>query len=76
MPNTHQEINASYLLGAQAAIILSQSRIKPEPFVNLLRKLLFSTEAQEVLIEGMAKLMPHSASRKIADIITKLSEKE
>lgn len=75
MPGTHQEANAAFLVHAQAAIVLSQNKIKAEPFVNLLRKLLFATEAQEVLRQGMANVMPRNAAAKIAGIIVKVAER-
>lgn len=73
MPQTHQELNALLMMEMQAAIVLNQNKIKAENFTNLIRKLLFAGEAQEILKTNISKIMPREGSKKIADIILKLA---
>src|SRR6185503_5209430 len=74
MPNSHQEINGGLLVKETAAIVLNQAKIKAENFTNLVRKLLFEPEAQEVLKTNIGTIMPHGADKKIAEIILKLAD--
>lgn len=75
MPDTHQEANALTLMRSNAAIVMSQKHIRLTGFVNLLRRLLFASEAQEELKKNIGLLMPHDATEKITEIILKQAEK-
>ncbi|HYV33323.1 MAG TPA: UDP-N-acetylglucosamine--N-acetylmuramyl-(pentapeptide) pyrophosphoryl-undecaprenol N-acetylglucosamine transferase [Candidatus Limnocylindria bacterium] len=74
LPESHQEINALFLLRANAAVVLNQQRVVPEAFIELIRKLLFAHEAQVALKANIEKIMPHDANKKISEIIIKLAE--
>ena len=75
MPGTHQDLNAYLLIHNNAAIVLSQKKITLAGFVNLVRRLLFAQEAQDVLTQNIGELMPHDSNDKISSIILKLAEK-
>ena len=75
MPHTHQDFNAFLLIRQNAAIVLSQTKITLTGFVNMVRRLLFAQEAQDVLKENMGKIMPHDSNEKISREILKLAEK-
>jgi UDP-N-acetylglucosamine--N-acetylmuramyl-(pentapeptide) pyrophosphoryl-undecaprenol N-acetylglucosamine transferase len=76
MPDSHQEFNAILLMRLEAAIVISQKRMSPEGFTGLIRKFLFAQEAQNLLKENIAKIMPHDAAERISDIILKLAIKK
>ncbi len=73
MPSSHQEYNALLLARENAAIILQQKKITSEIFVNIIRKLLFEHEASEALKYNINRIMTHSGSEKISEIILKLA---
>lgn len=75
MPESHQEINALYLIKAEAAIVLNQKHATAAGFVGLVRKLLFAHEAQKLLKENIAKIMPHNSNEKISKAILELAQK-
>ena len=75
MPNSHQEVNAGYVLEKQAAIVLRQSRVTSTGFNSLIRKLLFAQEAKKLLEQNIGDLVLKNATKKIADIIITLSDK-
>ncbi len=76
MPMSHQEVNGWWLMEQDAAIVLKQQRVKPEAFVSLIRKLLFSLEAQQELQKNISKIMPHTANSKISELIVKIIAKK
>lgn len=75
MPDTHQVANAKYLFSRHAAIAVSQKAVKPEQFVNFLRKLIFEKEVQDVLKKNIGKIMPNNSSKKIATELNGLIKK-
>ncbi len=73
MPESHQELNAWSLAQYGAAVVVKQGNLSPEKFVHLIRKLLVDGVMQKNLQYNIAKIMPHNATEKIAEIVLKLS---
>ena len=74
IPSSHQEHNALQLLAFEAAIVLGQNKTTASGFVGLIRKLLFAHDIENLLKTNIAKIMPHTANKKIAEIIIKYAE--
>ena len=75
MPNSHQEANALYLLQMDSAIVLKQQGLSPRALTTLVRRLIFSPQVDKGLKENIAKIMPHTARQRIAEIILNYSVK-
>lgn len=75
IPGSHQEYNASFLYSQKAAVVLSQERLNPENLLQLIKKIIFNHELQKVLQKNIEKIMPHNATKKISNLIIKLSQK-
>ena len=73
IPDTHQEYNAVFLHQMKAAVVISQENLTAQNLQKLIKKILFNLELQKTLQKNIAKIMPHNAGKKIAEIVIKLA---
>lgn len=75
MPDSHQIYNALMLKALDAAVVLNQENLTGEELAQILRKLMYDLDLQRELRENIGKVMPHTATSKIATIISDLCQK-
>ncbi len=73
MPNSHQELNAFYLFEQGAAVPMDQETTTAEMLIQSIRGLLVDGNAQKVLKQGMANLMPKNSAAKIAKLVYEIT---
>ncbi len=69
MPGTHQEDNADVFAEKQAAIVLDQSKLTKEDFINNIKGLLNNNELRNKLRNNIGEVMKPGANKSIAEII-------
>lgn len=69
MPNSHQEVNAYYVLRKQAAMVIPQSKLNPSRLMLTIKQIFYNSELQETLKKNIGNLMPADATEKITEII-------
>ncbi len=69
MPNSHQEVNAYYVLRHNAGMVIPQGRLTPERLVLSTKQIFYNYELQETYKKNIATLMPKDSAEKIAKII-------
>lgn len=74
LPRSPQVDNVWLLAMLRCAIGVFEEFLEPHLLVALTRKILWSRELQMALREGIKKLMPHDADKKIARLILKVYE--
>ena len=76
LPDSQQEDNVRLLAHFKSAIGVFEEFFTSELLVQLVRKILWSKDMQEVLKNNMRKLMPVDADKQIAKLLIKLCEKD
>jgi UDP-N-acetylglucosamine--N-acetylmuramyl-(pentapeptide) pyrophosphoryl-undecaprenol N-acetylglucosamine transferase len=75
LPNTHQENNAVIFNNNCSAIVLNQTKLTKEEFINEIKELLNNEEKKKQLSININKVFKPGANQKIANIIKKIIEK-
>jgi UDP-N-acetylglucosamine--N-acetylmuramyl-(pentapeptide) pyrophosphoryl-undecaprenol N-acetylglucosamine transferase len=69
MPQSHQEVNGTFLRHHQAAVVLEQAQLTPEAFTQAIMALIENTAQQQTLSAAISKLHKPEAARAWADLI-------
>ncbi len=72
MPGTHQEENAEYLAGQQAALVLNQPSLTPESFADAVKRVLADHAMRETLQRNIRRTMRPDATARLLELIQPL----
>jgi UDP-N-acetylglucosamine--N-acetylmuramyl-(pentapeptide) pyrophosphoryl-undecaprenol N-acetylglucosamine transferase len=70
----HQEFNAQYFQKNNAALVLSQSSLTKEMFVDLIKELLGNEAELENLSRNIAKMMNHDGANQVATVLLEMAK--
>ncbi|HBH46431.1 MAG: hypothetical protein A2445_03355 [Candidatus Jacksonbacteria bacterium RIFOXYC2_FULL_44_29] len=75
LPGTHQEDNARFFAGAEAAVVLNQASLTADQLASTIRELLTDNDRRFHLAVNINKLMPKDATARFVKEIIKLIDR-